>query len=202
MLNESLSEAQTRKLIIDDLLAKTGWNLQDHSQVIEEFEITGTSASNYHILQKKEEGDKSGFSDYLLLDRAGDPLAVIEAKRTSRDPIEGKQQAEDYANGIKKACGKDPFIFMTNGYEIWFWNRQRYAPAMVHGFFTQSDLEHLRFQNEFRKDPHDIPINPAIIDRDYQVEAIKRVFNCLIQNKRKSLLIMAKGSGKTGLLWP
>jgi len=158
MLNENLSEGQTRKEIIDGLLETAGWHPNNRSEVIEEFEIVGTSASTYRITQKKAEFNPSGFSDYLLLDRAGDPLAIVEAKRTSRDPIAGKQQAEDYADGIRKITGIEPFIFLTNGYELWYWNKQRYAPAMVHGFFTREDLERIRYQNQFRKDPHSISI--------------------------------------------
>jgi len=101
MLHENPTEDQTRKKIIDGLLNKAGWDLNDRSKVIEEFEIEGTSSSNWRVSEKKAGFNASGFSDYLLLDRAGDPLAVIEAKRTSRDPIEGKQQAEDYADGIQ-----------------------------------------------------------------------------------------------------
>lgn len=197
MLNENLSENQTRKKIIDGLLEKAGWHLNNRSEVIEEFEITGTGISHPPSAQKRAEFNPSGFSDYLLLDRAGDPLAVIEAKRTSRDPVVGKQQADDYADGIKKTTGFDPFIFLTNGYEIWYWNRQRYAPAMIHDFFTRHDLERIRHQNEFRKDLHSIPIKPTIVDRDYQIEAIKHVFDRLIKNRRKFLLVMATGSGKT-----
>jgi type I restriction enzyme R subunit len=197
MLRENLSENQTRKKIIDTLLERANWHLSNRSEVTEEFEIVGTGASNYRIAQKKEELNPSGFSDYLLLDRAGDPLAVVEAKRTSRDPIAGKQQAEDYADGIQKITGIEPFIFLTNGYEIWYWNRQRYAPAMVHGFFTRVDLERIKYQNQFRKDLHSVPIKSEIIDRDYQIEAVKRVFDGLYKNKKKFLLVMATGTGKT-----
>jgi len=68
---------------------------------------------------------------------------------------------------------------------------------MVHGFFTRDDLERIRHQNDFRVDPHTISIKPEIIDRDYQIEALKRVFNGLQKNKRKFLLTMATGTGKT-----
>lgn len=197
MLNENLSENETRKKIIDGLLEKAGWHLNNRSEVIEEFEIVGTGTSHYHFAQKRGDFNPSGFSDYLLFDRAQDPLAVIEAKRTSRDPIVGKQQAEDYADGIKRLTRREPFIFLTNGYEIWYWNRQRYAPVMVHGFFTRDDLERVRYQNEFKKDLHSIPIKSSIIDRDYQIEALKRIFDGLVKNKRKFLLVMATGTGKT-----
>jgi type I restriction enzyme R subunit len=197
MLYENPTENQTRKLLIDKSLEKAGWDIADRSKVIEEFEIVGTGSSNFRVSEKKPSYNPSGFSDYLLLDRAGDPLAVVEAKRTSRDPLEGKQQAEDYADGIKRINGIDPFIFLTNGYELWYWNRQRYAPAMVHDFFTRDDLERIRHQNNFKQDPHSVPIKSSIVNRDYQIEAIKRIFDGLIKSRRKFLLVMATGTGKT-----
>jgi type I restriction enzyme R subunit len=194
MIGQDLTEAQTRKKYIDELLEKAGWPLHDHSKIIEEFEIAGTGRG---VRQKQLDLNPPGFSDYLLLDRYQKPLAVVEAKRTSRDPREGEQQAEDYADGIRKKFDIDPFIFMTNGYDIWFWNRQRYAPAMIHGFFTMEDLERQRHQNLFRKDLHTVAINPKIIDRDYQIEALKHIYDGLEKSKRKFLLVMATGTGKT-----
>jgi type I restriction enzyme, R subunit len=197
MLIENPTEDQTRRQLIDKWLKNAGWDVNDRSSVQTEFEIKGTAASKYKIARGSQSEEKSGFSDYLLLDRHGEPLAIVEAKRTSRDPIEGKQQAEDYAEGIKRETGRDPFVFMTNGYEIWYWNVKKYAPVMVHGFFTRDDLERIRFQNDNRKNLHAIPINPSIADRDYQLEALKRVYDGLDKNRKKFLLVMATGTGKT-----
>ena len=64
---------------------------------------------------------ESKYVDYLKLDRFGAPIAIIEAKRTSRDPIlTAQKQAEEYANDIKAQTGRDVFIFLSNGYEIWW----------------------------------------------------------------------------------
>ncbi|MBN2483986.1 MAG: DEAD/DEAH box helicase family protein [Candidatus Omnitrophica bacterium] len=190
------TEMQTRKKIINSSLEKVGWQINDHSHVLTEFEIAG-AGTRRPISDGEAEYETAGFSDYLLLDRAGDPLAIVEAKRTSRDPIVGKQQAEDYADGIQRQYGREPLIFLTNGYEIWYWNRQRYAPSMVHGFFSREDLERTLYQNEHSKDLHSIPIKPEIINRDYQIEGLKRIFNGLQKSRRKFLLVMATGTGKT-----
>lgn len=78
--------------------------------------------------------------DYLKIDRFRAPIAIIEAKRTSQDPIlTAKKQAEEYANDIKAQIGRDDFIFLSNGYEICFWDREHYGPKQVKGFFSQSD---------------------------------------------------------------
>ncbi|OGF58795.1 MAG: hypothetical protein A2Y62_09880 [Candidatus Fischerbacteria bacterium RBG_13_37_8] len=192
-----LSESKTRKLIIDNLLREAHWDVSNHSHVIEEFNIGALSKGKHPVAQNQPDLNPSGFSDYLLLDRANNPLAIVEAKRTSRDPIAGKQQAEDYADEIMKYYEIEPFIFLTNGYEIWYWNRPRYGLEMVHGFFRREDLERIQFQNKHRKGLHSISINPSIIDRDYQIEALKRVYDGLESNKRKFLLVMATGTGKT-----
>ena len=94
---------------------------------------------------------ESKYADYLLLDSKGDPLAIIEAKRTTKDPIVGKKQAEQYAEDIFNQTGKSVFIFLSNGDEIWFWNWNHPMPyesmRMVKGFHSQEALERIRFQN-------------------------------------------------------
>jgi type I restriction enzyme R subunit len=89
------------------------------------------------------------FADYVLLGRNGKPLAVIEAKRTSRDALAGKRQAAEYANLIKTQLSIDPFIFLTNGEQILFWDRDRYPEREVSGFFTRADLERLAHQKRY-----------------------------------------------------
>ncbi|MFH1760873.1 MAG: DEAD/DEAH box helicase family protein, partial [bacterium] len=196
MFNENPTEAQTRRKIIDNSLLKAGWDINDRTKVITEFEIRGAGAG-YSFGGAADKFGSPGYSDYLLLDRQGNPVAVVEAKRTSRDPIEGKKQAEDYADGILREYEKAPQIFMTNGYETWYWNRSYCAPVMVHGFFTRDELERIAFQNQFKKELNSIGINPGIINRDYQIEALKRIFSSLEKGKRKFLLVMATGTGKT-----
>lgn len=140
---------------------------------------------------------ESKYVDYLLLDRFGAPIAIIEAKRTSRDPILAAQkQAEEYANDIKSQTGKDVFIFLSNGYEIWFWDRENYGPRQVKGFFSQSDLERLSFQGLARKRLTDFAIDRRIVDRSKSTESAKRVLEHIQKGNRKALIVMATGTGK------
>ena len=88
-----------------------------------------------------------------MLGSDGKPLAVVEAKRTSRDELAGKRQAADYADAIKAKFGDDPFIFLTNGKEIQFWDRDRYPPRKIAGFYTRDDLERLRHQKRNSHSP-------------------------------------------------
>lgn len=194
------TEWQTRKGKIDIELEQAGWITSDVTKVIEEVD-TKQSDFNARIYKTKSETlhteAEKAYADYLLLDEHGDPLAVIEAKKTSKDPLIGQRQAEGYADDIKKQTGKDVFIFLTNGYEIWFWNRGFENPRQVKGFHSRADLERMRFQNYAKKDFSDVAINSEIIDRPYQIESVKRVLEGMDRGRRKFLIVQATGTGKT-----
>ena len=137
------------------------------------------------------------FVDYLLFDNVGDPLAVVEAKKYARNAYEGKQQAEEYTDYIKQKFGKTCFIFLTNGDDIYFWDFPDNAPRKVMGFFSQDELMKRRQQKQSSSDPRTMEINTSITDRPYQIEAIKRIAQGLSDNKRRFLLTLATGTGKT-----
>jgi type I restriction enzyme R subunit len=196
------SEYKTRREKIDVFLSKAGWRVDDPSHVVIEVDTKQSDfkAQNYKTVKETlhdPNADEKAYADYLLLDSSGSPLAVIEAKRTSKDAVLGQKQAEGYADDIERQTGKDVFIFLTNGYEIWFWNRALENPRMVKGFHSREALERIKFQNEFRKEWHEVPIKKEIIDRDYQIEAVKRVLEGLDKGKRKFLIVHATGTGKT-----
>ncbi len=137
------------------------------------------------------------FVDYALLDRLGRLLAIVEAKRSSRDPLEGERQAADYADALRSKHGTDPFVFLANGDEIWFWHRNLYPPRKVSGFFTEEDLLRLAHLDKFGK-----PLTGAmpldyIIDRAYQIEAVKTIAERIEASMRRFLMVLATGTGKT-----
>lgn len=187
-ITSGASEASTRSQLIDSQLAQAGWSKSRRS-LIEEFVVTAKEPDRVF--------DGQQFADYVLLGSDGKPLAVVEAKRTARDELSGKRQAADYADAIKSKFDHDPFIFLTNGKEIQFWDRERYPPRRVSGFYTRDDLERLRHQRQFAKALDGITIDAAIAGRDYQNEAIRRVTEGVDAAKRKFLLVMATGTGKT-----
>ena len=186
-----LNEEATRKIFIDKALEKRGWNLKDETQVVPEYELKVPP----EIAGGEVESDR--FVDYLLFDNVGDPLAVVEAKKFSRDPYEGKRQAEEYADALKQKTGKDCFIFLTNGEDILFWDRPRYATRKVMGFFSQDELMTRRQQHNSSSDPRTMKINDSIAGRPYQIQAIKKVTEEIEKGKRKFLLVLATGTGKT-----
>ncbi len=189
------TEAETRRLIIDQQLARAGWDVSNPRQVITELALRFPMSSG--IIREVGPSYMTEFADYALLDGAGLPLAVVEAKRDGRDALAGKRQAEDYAERIVSTTGRRPMIFLANGQDTWFYDWGYAPPRRVAGFFTRYDLERLMFQRQYRESLSRIGPNPVIADRPYQVEATKRVTEALERGQRRFLLVMATGTGKT-----
>lgn len=140
----------------------------------------------------------NGITDYCLFRENGEVLAVIEAKRTRRDARVGKEQLYQYITKIEQKQSFRPFGFMTNGDDIWFWNSLDYPDRPVAGFFPKQDLERLLFLKQNRQPLSSVRIKDSIVNRSYQVEAIRRIGEHIEQRKkRKALLVMATGTGKT-----
>lgn len=177
------NEALTRAIYIDGLLEEVGWDLSKPN--VKEFPIPGMPNNA-----------NEGFADYVLWGDNGKPLAVVEAKRTSRDLSVGRHQAELYAKNLEKIYGQLPNIFLTNGYHIHFYDWE-YPIREVQGFYSKDELE-LNIQRRNSKLPlSNVAINHEITDRYYQIAAIKAVAERLEQKHRGALLVMATGTGKT-----
>ncbi|KZE48989.1 DEAD/DEAH box helicase [Brevibacillus parabrevis] len=181
---EDISEYMTRKKYIDVDLKLLGWTFGD--DVREEVELVG--------MPNPEE---KGYADYVLYSRDGLPLAIIEAKRTSKDPKIGTQQAKLYADCLEQMTGRRPMMFTTNGFETYLWDDVTSPQRKVSGVFSKADLEKLMNRRKERKPLADVPIDDKITDRYYQKEAIRAVSETIETGHRKALLIMATGTGKT-----
>ncbi|GIN09425.1 DEAD/DEAH box helicase [Shouchella clausii] len=180
---DEISEFETRQKYIDLDLKLAGWEFGKN--IVTEYQVTG---------MPNEQG--IGFVDYVLLGDNGKPLAIVEAKRTSKDPNVGKQQAKLYADCIEQMHGQRPVIFYTNGFETYIWH-QPYPPRRVSGFYHPSDLKLVIDRLIMKRELKDVAINEDITNRYYQKEAILAVCDALERNQRKMLLVMATGSGKT-----
>ena len=179
------NEQQTRDYFIDMLLHEAGWSLD--KQQDREFEVAGMP-NNQGI----------GFVDYVLWGDDGLPLAVVEAKRTRRDPKVGQQQAKLYADCLEAKYKRRPVMFYTNGYEHYFWDDKAAPPRRVQGFYKKAELELLMQRRTGKKSLADEQINADIAGRSYQHQAIRSVAEAMEQhNQRRSLIVMATGSGKT-----
>lgn len=191
------NEAQTRQQIIDKRLLQAGWDVNNPSQVTSELDIWIGIPED---LAPENVTEYSGhqFADYVLLGDDGKPVAVVEAKKTSKDARIGQEQARQYAENIQKNIGGEmPFVYYTNGYDIYFWNTEKYPPRKVYGFPTKQDLERLSFLRKNEKPLSHELINQDISGRPYQIEAIRSVFEAIEKKRRKALLVMATGTGKT-----
>src|SRR6266849_1556739 len=180
------NEAKTRALHIDPQLRVADWKLTDRTQVRLEVPVDGYDAEPWN-----------GVTDYCLYDASGNVLAVVEAKRCSRGPREADEQLRHYITEIAKRQPFAPFGFMANGHDIWFWEVGLANPRLVAGFFTPADLERLNFLRQNRQPLEATPINSSIVDRPYQHEAIRRLAEAFATNKRRAVLVMATGTGKT-----
>lgn len=182
---KDLSEFKTRKRYIDVDLKLLGWDF-DHD-VKEEFEVQNMDGKSGQM----------GYADYVLFGKDGLPLAIIEAKRTSKDPNIGRQQVLLYAKSLEERYGRRPMMFTTNGFETYFWDDESYPQRKVSSIFSKNDLQKLMNRRQERKDLSTIRIDDKITDRYYQKEAIRAVCDSLVQGHRKNLLVMATGTGKT-----
>ena len=187
------TEKLARKEIIDNRLRQAGWNVTDHTKVIEEFDIRLTV-----VEEPSTPYGGHQYSDYVLLGKDGKPLAVVEAKKTSVDAALGREQAKQYCYNIKHTQGVDlPFCFYTNGHDIYFWDLENYPPKKVYGFPTRDDLERYAYIRKARKQLAGELINTKIAGRNYQIASIRAVMEAVENRKRKFLLVMATGTGKT-----
>ncbi|EKO15518.1 DEAD/DEAH box helicase family protein [Leptospira kirschneri] len=190
------SEKQTRKDIIDERLRKAGWILSDRTQVIEEFDIEIKISSG--LLKASSPNAKHQFSDYVLLGKDGKPIAVVEAKKSAVDASKGREQAKQYCYSIQERHGGElPFCFYTNGYDIYFWDLENYPPKKVYGFPTRDDLERYSYLRKAKKPLASESINTKIAGRDFQIAAIRSVMEAIEKKRKKFLLVMATGTGKT-----
>ena len=179
-----ITEYQTRKLYIDAMLEDAGWT--EGKNWLNEVELAGMpNKSNV------------GFADYVLYGDDGKALAVIEAKRTCVDVAVGRQQAKLYADLLEKKYGRRPVIFLTNGFETRIQDNQ-YPERKVAAIYSKRDLEKLFNLQTMRTSLKNIVVNKNIAGRYYQEAAVKAVCQSFDEkNRRKALLVMATGSGKT-----
>lgn len=200
------NEAETREFIIDQYLKEMNWVLDAPN--VKEYEVKG-------MPQSIQNTSGTGFIDYVLWGADGKPLAVVEAKRTMNSATEGRQQAVCYADCLENAFGQRPLIYYTNGYEIHFWDDCQYPPRLVQGFLNQDQMQRLvdrrppknndkeqssAQQLISKKDLATVELDTHIAGkgRPYQRFAIESVCQQFgPQKQRKSLLVMATGTGKT-----
>lgn len=191
-------EAETRAYLIDLQLEEAGWKLNDHSMVSTEYEVSGMPTTS-----------GIGKIDYVLWSESKKPLAIVEAKRTSKDPLDGAKQASLYADCFEKSgtYGYRPTIFLTNGFEIyiaddykhylWDEDKSGFVKRQISTFYTRQQLNQLHYRRTHQTALREQEIDPKIAGRPYQQEGIRRVTERFEKKFRKALMVMPTGSGKT-----
>src|SRR5258705_3094198 len=175
------------RILIDKALEFSGWDLLNPQQV--QFELHTSS----------------GRADYLLKDKLGRVVCVLEAKREDVDPYDAKEQARGYAENLKT-----PFIILSNGREHWFWNYERADQRdayRIERLPSLEDLERLRLKNlqpprplesELVKPDYLRHLKHDLTLRRYQIRAMDEIARQFDNDgRRKFLLEMATGTGKT-----
>ncbi len=186
--SEDLSEFKTRKIYIDVDMKQMGWKFTGaDADVQEEYEVEGMAGVVGQL----------GYCDYVLFGKDGKPLAVVEAKRSSKDPNIGRKQAVLYADCLEHKFGRRPMMFTTNGFETYFWDDRSAPQRPVSGIFSKDDLQKLMNRRLEKMNLMMIEIDDKITDRYYQKEAIRAVCEQIELGFRKHLLVMATGTGKT-----
>ena len=207
-------ESQAR-LKINKLLEDSGWVLVSTDEKIKNVDTEPKV--------KIEDNGSNGFIDYLLLDKKGFPLVVVEAKREDKDPLVGKEQARSYAINIKAR-----FIILSNGNTHYLWDIENGNPRIINVFPTQETLIGYKeykpkkeliineivesdfiVQTQFANYKYDpdyinerdrggfISNNKLCFLRDYQIRAIKSVQESIKEGNDRFLWEMATGTGKT-----
>jgi type I restriction enzyme R subunit len=186
-----MGEAQTRKELIDTELLKCGWDINDGTKVVLEYEIDldETLPANFNQSYR--------YVDYVLLNRQNKIIALVEAKDKHKSVEQAKSQAEYYARRIANVQGFTPFIYITNGLEIEFWDSLNQPIRKVLSYHSLEDLEWLKFRNENKQPLSTELLNKSIANRPYQIEAITKGLEAYDANKRSVLWVMATGTGKT-----
>ena len=178
------TEAQTRARYIDTMLLDAGWVKGVDWQ--EEVELAGMPNQA-----------QVGFADYVLYGNDGKALAVVEAKRTSVDVAKGRQQAKLYADLLERQYGRRPVVFLSNGFETRMEDGQ-YPERKVAAIYSKRDLEKLFNLRRIRTSLANVSVREDIAGRYYQKGAVRAVCDSLDRkNRRRALLVMATGSGKT-----
>ncbi len=192
------NEKEIREKLIDEKLRKAGWNPENNTLVKgyvspEEHSLTAKESSAHRVSSPAQKRSTT----YALRDKGQQPIALLEASYEDTSPLDHQEQAAQVAKDIFTRTRKQPFIFLSNGEKTYFWDREYSSPREVNGVYRLEDMERLRDLRLYAQPLHLIQPDLAIVEREYQLNAIKTVVDGIKLRKRKFLLVMATGTGKT-----
>ncbi len=184
-----MNEAETRAEYIDPKLKASGWGEAEGSKILREFRITEGRIQTGGTRAKPE------IADYILVFK-NQKLAVVEAKQESLPATEGVAQAKAYAEKLKIE-----HTYATNGREIYQISMKTGKEGYVEKFPTPDELWNVVFsdQNEWKEKFTSIPLEGELGKRYYQEIAINNALNAIAEDKKRILLTLATGTGKTAI---
>jgi type I restriction enzyme R subunit len=184
-----MNEAETRAEYIDPKLKASGWGETEGSKILREFRITEGRIQTGGTRAKPE------IADYILVYK-NQKLAVIEAKQESLPATEGVAQAKAYAEKLKIE-----HTYATNGKEIYQISMKTGKEGLVDKFPTPEELWSVVYsdQNEWKERFASISLEGELGKRYYQEIAINNVVKAVAENKKRILLTLATGTGKTAI---
>lgn len=195
-MNHILTEEDVKFRFITPAIEKAGWTKENIR--MEYFFTEG----QIFVSGNKVQRGKAKKADYLLLKNGNIPLAVIEAKKLENTSDSGLQQAMNYAEILNL-----PLAYSCNGKKF-----------VEHDFLTgkerQFSLDEFPTENEMwrrycksksiTKDQEKIIFEPdyrSVMQnrtaRYYQRIAIDRTVQAVAQGKKRNLIVLATGTGKT-----
>ena len=185
-LHHGRDENENKQLFLKASLREAGWPIVNKPN-----QSMPASAGINMIL---DDGDTV---DYVLYGRDNRPLAIIEYTTTVSNLIAGRQKAIEKSNNMAIKCGYKPIVYYTNGYHIYIIDQLGYEPRRVFQFHSIEELELFKVRASTRQDISNPQIDDNIAGRYYQKQAITNTCGAFMQNRRRSLLVMATGTGKT-----
>lgn len=188
-------EAETRKKRVDPLLSKAGWKVTP---------FAGPDLGRYKHCAVEEFETQNGPADYALCDD-GQALGVVEAKKLTLGPQNVLTQSERYSKGFQASSTvygdgfRVPFLYSTNGEIIWFHDIRHplSRSRQVARFHTPEGLEELLGRDEEASFAKLVTLPYHSLLRPYQIEAHDAVEEAIRNRRRKMLVAMATGTGKT-----
>lgn len=185
-----MNEEETRAEYIDPKLKASGWGEVEGSRIRREYQITLGRIQSGGLRTKPEK------ADYLLVYK-NQNLGVVEAKKLDLPKTEGLTQAKTYAEKLQT-----PFTYSTNGKEIYEVNMVTGDERDIESFPTPEELWSKIFtdkniwKEEFSRIPFE-DVGGTKQPRYYQEIAVNRVMEAIAEDKKRVLLTLATGTGKT-----
>ena len=179
-------EAENKALFIRSTLREADWPIAKHPNQ----PVPSTACINMTL-------DDGSTIDYILYGRDSKPLAIIDTTESSINPISGRNKVTRLASSMETKYGYRPIAYYAVGYHIFCIDQLGFPARRVFGFHTLDELDLLKQRQHSRKDISNPAIDDNITNRDYQKDGIRSVCNAFLSNRRRSLLVMATGTGKT-----